>query len=264
MTIDIRMPNITATSEAGQLLQIKSYLYQFSEQLNWALNTLESNGGISVVNQSKGGSGSSGSSAFDSDTSSSSDENKEASFTELKNLMIKSADVVNVYYEKINEKLKGQYIAQSDFGTYYKEASVDIEETCDGLVKKYSNVEGILNDLGEKIAELETDANIKTGLLKYEQIGEQDGIPIYGMQVGQTTKNEEGEEVFNRLAQYSTLGVELYDSKNTTKPSSYLHKDEMMTTNAIIKGKMELGGYRADTSNGVAWKWVGFTEEEEV
>lgn len=264
MAIDIRMPNITATSEAGQLLQIKSYLYQFSEQLNWALNTLESNGEISVVNQSKGGSSSSGSSAFDSDASSSSEENKEASFTELKSLIIKSADIVNAYYEKINTKLKGQYIAVSDFGTYYNNASLELKGTCDGLVQNYSSVQGTLNGLKEKIAELENDAHIKTGLLKYEQIGEQDGIPIYGMQVGQTTENEEGEEVFNRLAQYSTLGVELYDSQNTTKPSSYLHKDEMMTTNAIIKGKMELGGYRADTSNGVAWKWVGFTEEEEV
>lgn len=250
---DIRFPNITATTEAGQLLQIKSYLYQFSEQLNWALNTLESNSGTSEAYESKDSSGASGSNEED---------DKEASFTELKALIIKSADIVNAYYDQINAKLKGQYIAVSDFGTYYNDASLELKGTCDGLVQNYEKVEGILNDLGEKVAELETDAHIKTGLLKYVQIGEQDGIPIYGMQVGSTTETAEGEEVFNRLAQYSTLGVELYDSQNTTKSSSYFRKDEMKTPNAII-GQMTLGGYRADTSNGVAWKWVGFTNEEE-
>ena len=43
MSIDIRLPNITATDEAGQLSQMRSYLYQFAEQLKWALNTLENN-----------------------------------------------------------------------------------------------------------------------------------------------------------------------------------------------------------------------------
>lgn len=37
----LRLPNITASSETEQLQQIKSYLYQLVQELNWALATLE-------------------------------------------------------------------------------------------------------------------------------------------------------------------------------------------------------------------------------
>lgn len=39
----IRLPNITAATEAGQLQQIKTYLYQLAQELNWALSQLEEN-----------------------------------------------------------------------------------------------------------------------------------------------------------------------------------------------------------------------------
>lgn len=37
--IEIRLPQITDPSEKGQLKQIKSYLYQLAEQLQWALTS---------------------------------------------------------------------------------------------------------------------------------------------------------------------------------------------------------------------------------
>ena len=37
MSINIRYPNITATSEKEQLAQVKSYLHQLVDQLNYAL-----------------------------------------------------------------------------------------------------------------------------------------------------------------------------------------------------------------------------------
>ena len=42
MSIDLRYPNIQGKTEAEQILQVKSYLHQLVEQLNWALNTVES------------------------------------------------------------------------------------------------------------------------------------------------------------------------------------------------------------------------------
>lgn len=38
MSIEIKLPNITATKPADQLTQLKSYLYQLVQQLNYALN----------------------------------------------------------------------------------------------------------------------------------------------------------------------------------------------------------------------------------
>lgn len=41
MSIDIRLPNITGGSATEQLAQMKSYLQQLTQQLNWALNTID-------------------------------------------------------------------------------------------------------------------------------------------------------------------------------------------------------------------------------
>lgn len=55
MSINIRYPNITGTSDKEQITQIKSYLLQLVEQLNYALNTLGS-GDAETTNDSQGGS----------------------------------------------------------------------------------------------------------------------------------------------------------------------------------------------------------------
>ena len=50
MSIDIRLPNITATTESGKLQQMQSFMYQLVEQLNWALNNIDITGGGSNAN----------------------------------------------------------------------------------------------------------------------------------------------------------------------------------------------------------------------
>ena len=117
MSMNIRFPNITGVSEAEQLIQIKSYLYQLVEQLNWILPTIESStdqAGTSSPNPSFG------------DISS-------ETFYELKSLLIKSSDTLNAYYEKINAKLEGQYVKQTDFDGYKQETA----QSFSGLVNQY-------------------------------------------------------------------------------------------------------------------------------
>ena len=46
--IHIRLPNITGKTEQEQLTQIKSYLYQLAQDLNWALSTMESGSGAAA------------------------------------------------------------------------------------------------------------------------------------------------------------------------------------------------------------------------
>lgn len=40
--MNIRYPNITGKTPEEQLAQMRSYLHQLVDQLNWALSTLES------------------------------------------------------------------------------------------------------------------------------------------------------------------------------------------------------------------------------
>lgn len=49
MSINFRFPNINGSTETEQLKQIKSYLHQLVEQLNWAMSVLES--GSAEANQ---------------------------------------------------------------------------------------------------------------------------------------------------------------------------------------------------------------------
>ena len=39
--MDLRYPNITGATEKEQLSQVKTYLHHLVDQLNWALNTVE-------------------------------------------------------------------------------------------------------------------------------------------------------------------------------------------------------------------------------
>lgn len=105
MSMNIRFPNITGATEAEQLIQIKSYLHQLVQQLNWALSTFEA--GIGSAGTSEPSMG----------------DINEQTFYELKTLLIKSSDMLNGYYEKINQKLEGQYVLQSDFDTYKQSVS---------------------------------------------------------------------------------------------------------------------------------------------
>lgn len=128
--MNIRFPNITAVTPAEQISQIKSYLHQLVEQLNWALSTLET--------------GSSGASS----TEPSFGDISADTFYELKSLIIKSTETLNAYYEKINNKLAGQYVSQDDFDEYKNELS----QQFDGL----SDIYVLLTDFNayvQKVAE---------------------------------------------------------------------------------------------------------------
>ena len=101
--MNIRFPNITGKSEAEQLREMKSYLHQLVQDLNYALANVENSGSTlpSTVN---------GLNNKKKDTAS--------NFNDIKGLIINSADIVNAYYQEINGRMSKVYVAESDFGTY--------------------------------------------------------------------------------------------------------------------------------------------------
>lgn len=249
MSIDIRMPNITATTSEGQLAQIRSYLYQFAEQLSWALNTVEGE----LKTQA---SYTTNSSVYSSATEEA-EKDKMTQFDELKEAIIKSADIVEAYYTKIDELIStsGKYVAKSDFGTYYEEESQKYSADYDSIRGYYENLQKVVDAVGEEVG-LETKAKIILGKIK-DQTVDDVTIPIYGLQAGQITTNLDGEEKFERLAQYSTLGVELYENPGDAAPTAVFGLHNMKTTNAEVKGIFIHGGYQFDSTNGIVCKWIG-------
>lgn len=136
MGLDLRLPNITGTTEKEQLIQIKSYLYQLAQQLQWGLNTIETS---SVSNQVP-------SQASQRVIVQGKEENAEATFNSLKALIIKSADIVDAYYDEITTRLEGMYVAQSDFGAYMEQTSQEIEQTSTYTDQKFNDVQVIITN----------------------------------------------------------------------------------------------------------------------
>lgn len=242
MSTNIRFPNITGKTEAEQLVQVKSYLHQLVEQLNWALSTIES-GKSTEATTSAGKTG-----------SSSSEEPKDTtSFNELKALIIKSSTTAESYYERINSRLESMYVSQSDFGTYTEQASQDIQTNAAAIERYFSNMQEIITDIENlEHSLIEANAHIKSGLLYYDD----SGVPVYGVEVGQRTEID-GKEVFDKYARFTSGRLSFYDSNGTEV--AYISDYKLYITNVEITGNLKQGGYVdiITADGGVVTKWVG-------
>lgn len=273
MSVDIRLPNINAKTEAEQ--QIKSYLIQMAEQLNWALKNIDTSNNTVVVNPTAKSLGSSTQTPVSA----------ESTFGSIKALIIKSAEIVNAYSEEISKRLEGVYVAQSDFGVFEKHTSQDIIANSTNLNQAFTNIQEIktgvdssltslsgeigqvdskIGDVKDSLSadidavqqELETldssvikvTANIKSGLLS------DDNIPVYGFEVGQTIEKD-GTEVFNKYARFTADRLSFYDRNGIEV--AYISDYKIYITHAEVTGTLKIGGYLVDTTNGLTFKWVG-------
>ena len=240
MSIDIRLPNITGSNPTEQMAQVKSYLFQLAEQLQWALNNIDASSKNVVISTSKS-SAAEGSAEVD----------RKATFNAIKSLIIKSADIVDAYYETISKRLEGSYVAQSDFGTYKETTSQDILANSTGITSLYENIQSIITDLSElEHSLIEVNAYIHSGLLYTDD----DGIPIYGLEVGQ--RNEvDGVEVFNQYARFTADRLSFYDQNG--HEVAYFSDYKLYITNAEITGALTLGAFQINTTRGFRLKYVG-------
>lgn len=239
MSFDFKLPNITASSDSGKVEQIRSYLYQLTEQLKWALNSIESNSGYVVAQK--------GSQTTSKDISES---EAQATFNSIKSLIINSAEIVEAYSEKISKTLLGEYVAKSDFGEYTEHTTQTINADSKNVESLYNSIQKIISDIDNiEHSIIEVNAHIKSGQLYYDE----KGVPIYGLEVGQINEID-GEEVFNKFARFTSDRLSFYD-KNDTE-IAYISDYKLYITNAHITGTLTLGRFVFDTSDGLAIKWV--------
>lgn len=243
MSINIRLPNITAQNDAGKLTQMQSYMYQLVEQLNWALNTIETAGTGNVsptvkVQQSE----------------SLSQKEAEDTFNSIKALIIKSADIVMAYEKTIFTDFNGKYFAGSDFGNYIEETSRKVEENSKGVNEVYTNVQTITNSEGTGALDIlednvrTTNAYIKRGLLGYDN----NGHAIYGIEVGETADNG----TFSKYARFTADRLSFYDAYGYEV--AYVGAGCLyISGKSVFLGEVQFGGYNADTSDGLAFTWIG-------
>ena len=113
---DIRLPNISASADAStQMAQMRSYLYQMVEQLNWALSALDSGGTASLPVQTASRSVQTVGKAEPA----TSDETDQR-MANLRDLIIKSAESVQMELDEIKKDYKS---IASVTESYYKSNS---------------------------------------------------------------------------------------------------------------------------------------------
>lgn len=120
MSINLRFPNITGIREADQINQIKSYLHQLVQELNWVLTNMESGKTPETNSQNQPATGLL----------------SEETFQELKSLLIQSSSTLNSYYDKINGKLEGYYLKKDTFDAYRTEVLQRFQNLANQYVSK--------------------------------------------------------------------------------------------------------------------------------
>ena len=237
--INIRLPNITANTEQEQLLQVKSYLHQLVQELNWALTTIESGN-------------STGATKKQASVNTVTKDELTASYNELKSLIIKSSKTVMAYSEAAEERYKSLYVAQSDFGTYKEEAEQRIVENSTSIEQFFTNMQEIITQNALEHSMIDVSGNIKSGLLYYDD----SGLPVYGVEIGQRTKLD-GVEVFDKFARLTSDRLSFYDQNDNEV--AYISDRKLYITHVEIKGSYRMGGFidTALSDGSIVTKWVG-------
>ena len=241
MSVQIKTPNITAATDQERLRQIQSYLYQMAQQLQWAFDTIDTGGSTGTA------------AAINTHARQEVVQADPATtFAGVKNLIIKSADIVNAYYAEISQRLEGVYVAQSDFGTYSQETALEIKANSQSIQQLFTNnqelsdtVDGLYNST------IGTNAYLKTGLLDEKA----DGTPIYGLEIGQSN-TVGGQAVFDKFARFTSDRLSFYDSSDVEV--AYISDYKLYITNAEITGSLWLSGrFKIYYKGGLAFQWIG-------
>ena len=238
----IRYPNIVGKTDTQKLEQMKSYLHQLTDELNFHLDKFGT-----AVNSVSG---------YPSTTNEAARVAKKtdpvSTFNDIKALIIKSADIVNAYYDVISAKLDGVYVAESDFGIYAEQTSQSIAANTKSIGQFYTNLQQIIDDVDDVVrSQIEVDAHINTGLLYYED----DGTPVYGLEIGQRTEVG-GEEVFNKYARFTPDKLAFYDQNGNEV--AYISDRKLYITHIEVTGSYSQGGF-VDTAladGSIVTRWM--------
>ena len=159
--------------------------------------------------------------------------------------------------QRVNYDFNGKYFAESDFGTYIAETNRKVEETSEDVTETYSKVETITNKDGTGSLDILADdvritnAYIKRGLLNNGK---------YGIEIGETTTDG----VFRQYARFTSEKLSFHDVNGNEVAYIGAGTDDKSDTNclyitgkAVFQGAIQFGKYQMDTSDGLAFTWIG-------
>ena len=181
----------------------------------------------------------------------------------LKQLIIKSADIVRSEMDEITAQLQSNYVAQSEFGEYKETVNSLISATA-SEIRADINYDAEITDLQNQAAAFDayrvsTDGSIKAGI-----VGWDGAVPIFGIAVGQNityaTVEYQGDEYaeINKNSFLSIFTASKLSFYQSNVEVAYLSNEKLYITTAHISEKLEMGSdWTLSTTNGLTLKWVG-------
>jgi hypothetical protein len=172
---------------------------------------------------------------------------------------MKSAEVVNSFYDQIAIKLASAYSAVAkDIGSYEQIASADISASADGVKQMFANMqklEGMFNYDKETVLLIKSEAYVKTGLIYTDD----NGTSVYGMEVGQTSTDENDDVVYKGMARFTPGRLAFFDSVGGDEVA-YISGKQFYITRGEVTESLRIGGYLLSSSEqtGLAFRWTGF------
>lgn len=226
--VEIRLPELSGSTEAEQLRQIRSYLYSLASQLQYAFDGAEQEQQTAL-----------------STPRTAARQEETPTLSSIKSLIIRSAEITQRIAEKLETRLSGKYVAQSQFGTFTQLTEQRIAASAEELRQEFTNWQRIETDVEQiRSSLLEVSASIRTGLL-YEQ---EDG-PVYGVEIGQQER-EDGVVRFRKFARLTADRLSFYDRNDTEVAyvsDSALHvtsaEAASLTAGAAAVQRLQLGQY---------------------
>lgn len=207
--VEIRLPELSGGTEAEQLRRMQNYLFTLAQQLQMAFDT---------VSQAQTSLPVSGTSVQKTEAA--------PNFGAVKALILKSAEITEHFRQEVERSLSGQYVAQSQFGTFRQETQQRLTANDQELKQQFSNVQRLETSVeGLRSAVLEVNATIRTGLLSQEE-------GIYGVEIGQETY-ENGVIRFHKYARLTAQKLSFYDSNDLEV--AYISDRRLFVTSAVVQ-----------------------------
>ena len=166
--VELRLPSIKGATEREQLAEIRGYLFQLVGDLQFALNSINTSSTQVVANVPRV--------ASSAVSTASTGLSTQATFNSIKSLIIKSAEIVDAYYEEINRRLESVYVAQSDFGDFAERTSQEIEETSTSTTQGFENLQAIINTATGRLADIDEDLQESKAVITESIQGVQDKV----------------------------------------------------------------------------------------
>lgn len=233
--IYLDLPTINANGTVEQqLAEIRRYIHKSNEQMNATLSNLTLD---KIWKQTA------------SAVSSSESDNGEApkilsQYQKVRDLIIKTADVVIKNDESLNLTLSGYYLAKSQFGDYLLNTSVDVEGDSTGFLQLYRNESSLESSYNNYKSDMQS--YIKQGLL--EGSG---ATAVYGIEVGllKDTITVDGE---NGREEIDLTGNRFFKTRITPNKFSFIENGEevaYMQSGAIHFPSAEITGGSININN---------------